>query len=51
MKYISSSESKHQNFLMFSTHEMKYVWYSPKKKFFLFYTINGKSSSSSTVKI
>ena len=39
-KYISSSELK---ILMFSTHEMKYIWYSPKKKqiFFLFYTIHG----------
>ena len=28
---------------MFSTHEMKYISYSPKKKqiFFLFYTIHG----------
>ena len=30
------------NMFMFSTHEMKYIWYSPKKKqiFFLFYTIH-----------
>ena len=51
-KYNSSSElkKKNQNFLecaarvkifMFSTHEMKYIWYSPKKKnpfYFIQYT-------------
>ena len=50
--YISSSELKTSEFsrvrstsenFMFSTHEMKYIWYSPEKKqiFFLFYTIHG----------
>ena len=50
-KYISSSELKTSEFhecaarvkiIMFSTHEMKYIWYSPKKKqiFFLFYTMH-----------
>ena len=32
-KYISASELK---ILMFSTHKMKYIWYSPKKANFLF---------------
>ena len=32
-KYISSSVLK---ILMFSTHEMKYIWYLPKKGNFLF---------------
>ena len=36
-KYISSSELKTPEFLrVFSTHEMKYIWYSPKKANFLF---------------
>ena len=45
-KYISSSELKTSEFsecaarvkiFMFSTHEMKYIWYSPKKSKFSFY--------------
>ena len=42
-KYISSSELKTSEFSrvrMFSTQEMKYIWYSPKKKSkFSFYFI------------
>ena len=36
-KHISSSELK--TFFMFSTHKMKYIWYSPKKGKFSFYFI------------
>ena len=40
-KYISSSELKTSELklFMFSTHEMKYIWYSPKKSKFSFYFI------------
>ena len=43
-KYISSSVLKTSEFsrvkiLMFSTHEMKYIWYLPKKSKFSFYFV------------
>ena len=40
-KYISSSELKTSEFSrVFSTHEMKYIWYSPKTSKFLFILYN-----------